>query len=42
MVTMFTYELARRLEGTGITVNVVEPGFVATKLGEIQAVFVRT
>ena len=25
---MFTYELARRLEGTGITVNAVEPGNV--------------
>jgi NAD(P)-dependent dehydrogenase (short-subunit alcohol dehydrogenase family) len=26
----FTYELARRLEGTGITVNAVHPGTVAT------------
>lgn len=25
MVTTYTYELARRLEGTGVTVNVVEP-----------------
>jgi len=33
MVLMFTYELARRLEGTGITVNVVHPGFAATNLG---------
>lgn len=33
MVTMFTYELARRLEGTGVTANVVLPGFVATNLG---------
>ncbi len=33
MITMYTYELARRLEGTEITVNVVEPGFVATNLG---------
>jgi len=33
MVIMFTYELARRLEGTGVTVNVVEPGFAATNLG---------
>jgi NAD(P)-dependent dehydrogenase (short-subunit alcohol dehydrogenase family) len=33
MVIMFTYELARRLEGTGVSVNVVEPGFVATNLG---------
>lgn len=30
---MFTYELARRLEGTGITVNVVTPGAVATSFG---------
>ena len=27
---LFTYELARRLEGTGVTVNAVHPGFVAT------------
>ena len=33
MLLMFTYELARRLEGTGVTVNAVEPGFVATNLG---------
>jgi NAD(P)-dependent dehydrogenase (short-subunit alcohol dehydrogenase family) len=31
---MFTYELARRLEGTGVTVNAVHPGFVATGFGE--------
>ena len=34
MVLMFTYELARRLEGTGITVNAVHPGFVASNLGK--------
>ena len=34
MVMMFTYELARRLEGTGVTVNVLMPGFVATNLGK--------
>jgi retinol dehydrogenase 14 len=33
MLTMFTYALARRLDGTGVTVNAVEPGFVATNLG---------
>jgi len=33
IVTMFTYTLARRLAGTGVTANVVEPGFVATNLG---------
>src|SRR5690606_16836730 len=27
---LFTYELARRLDGTGVTVNAVHPGFVAT------------
>lgn len=27
---LFTYELARRLEGTGVTVNTVHPGFVNT------------
>ncbi|XP_056153766.1 retinol dehydrogenase 13-like isoform X2 [Lampris incognitus] len=30
---MFTRELARRLEGTGVTVNAVHPGVVATELG---------
>jgi retinol dehydrogenase-12 len=30
---MFTYELARKLEGTGVTVNAVHPGAVATELG---------
>lgn len=34
MLTMFTYELARRLAGTGVTANVVQPGFVATNLGK--------
>jgi NAD(P)-dependent dehydrogenase (short-subunit alcohol dehydrogenase family) len=33
MVTTITYKWARHLEGTGVTVNVVEPGFVATNLG---------
>ena len=27
---LFTYELARRLEGTGVTVNALHPGFVST------------
>ncbi len=27
---LFTYELARRLEGTGVTVNTLHPGFVDT------------
>ncbi len=29
---LFTYELARRLEGTGVTVNGMHPGLVATNL----------
>jgi NAD(P)-dependent dehydrogenase (short-subunit alcohol dehydrogenase family) len=28
---MFTYALARRLEGTGVTANTLHPGFVATR-----------
>ncbi len=34
MLMMYTYELARRLEGTGVTANVLMPGFVATNLGK--------
>jgi NAD(P)-dependent dehydrogenase (short-subunit alcohol dehydrogenase family) len=34
ILTAYTYELARRLEGTGVTANIVEPGFVATDLGK--------
>jgi NAD(P)-dependent dehydrogenase (short-subunit alcohol dehydrogenase family) len=30
---LFTYELARRLQGTRLTVNAVDPGAVATNLG---------
>jgi len=33
MVTTITYEWARRLDGTGVAMNAVEPGFVATNLG---------
>ena len=33
IVTTYTYALARRLAGTSVTANVVEPGFVATNLG---------
>jgi retinol dehydrogenase-12 len=29
---LFTYELARRLEGTGVTANALHPGFVATNI----------
>ena len=30
---LFTYELARRLEGTGVSVNAVHPGVVSTNFG---------
>ena len=30
---LFTYELARRLEGSGVTANCLHPGFVATRFG---------
>lgn len=31
-MVMFTYDLAKRLEGTGVTVNAVSPGLVKTNL----------
>ncbi len=31
---MFTYALARRLEGSGVTANTLHPGFVATNFGK--------
>ena len=34
MNIMFTYELARRLQGTTVTANALHPGFVATNFGK--------
>ena len=31
---LFTLELARRLQGTGVTANCLHPGFVATRFGD--------
>jgi NAD(P)-dependent dehydrogenase (short-subunit alcohol dehydrogenase family) len=31
---LFTHELARRLEGTGVTANCLHPGFVASRFGD--------
>jgi NAD(P)-dependent dehydrogenase (short-subunit alcohol dehydrogenase family) len=31
---LFTRELARRLEGSGVTANSLHPGFVATRFGD--------
>jgi NAD(P)-dependent dehydrogenase (short-subunit alcohol dehydrogenase family) len=38
---LFTYELARRLRGTGVTVNSLSPGFVATGIGHNTPLLVR-
>ncbi len=38
---LFTYELARRLEGTGVSVNSVHPGPVATRLAQNNGAWVR-
>lgn len=33
-LVLFTYEMARRLEGTGVTANCLHPGFVATNIAQ--------
>jgi len=37
----FTYELARRLEGTGVTANCLHPGFVASRFGDNNGGLIR-
>ncbi|HEX5968605.1 MAG TPA: SDR family NAD(P)-dependent oxidoreductase, partial [Intrasporangium sp.] len=36
---MFTYELARRLEGSGVTANALHPGVTRTAFGQEDATF---
>jgi len=38
---MFTYALARRLQGSGVTANTLHPGFVATRLGSGNKIPIR-
>ncbi len=38
---LFTYELARRLKGTGVTANALHPGFVATNFATNNGEIVR-
>ncbi len=38
---LFTYELSRRLEGTGVTVNALHPGLIKTNLGRDFSFFMR-
>jgi NAD(P)-dependent dehydrogenase (short-subunit alcohol dehydrogenase family) len=38
---LFTYELARRLEGSGVTANALHPGFVRTNIGKNNGWYMR-
>jgi NAD(P)-dependent dehydrogenase (short-subunit alcohol dehydrogenase family) len=38
----FTYELARRLAGSGVTANAIHPGFVVTGMGKTSGWLLRT
>jgi len=40
-LVMFTYELARRLQGTGVTANCLHPGGVATNIWRVPAAITR-
>jgi NAD(P)-dependent dehydrogenase (short-subunit alcohol dehydrogenase family) len=40
-LVMFTYELARRLQGTGVTVNCLHPGAVATRIWHMPTFLTR-
>jgi NAD(P)-dependent dehydrogenase (short-subunit alcohol dehydrogenase family) len=40
-LVMFTYELARRLQGTGVTANCLHPGGVATNIWRVPPPLVR-
>jgi NAD(P)-dependent dehydrogenase (short-subunit alcohol dehydrogenase family) len=40
-LVMFTYELARRLQGSGVTANCLHPGRVATKMWTIPTALMR-
>jgi retinol dehydrogenase-14 len=38
----FTYELARRLEGSGVTANAIHPGLVKTGMGKTSGRLLRS
>jgi NAD(P)-dependent dehydrogenase (short-subunit alcohol dehydrogenase family) len=38
----FTYELSRRLQGSGVTANAIHPGFVVTGMGKTSGWLLRT
>lgn len=40
-LVMFTYELARRIKGTGVTANCLHPGAVSTNIWRIPSVLTR-
>jgi len=40
-LVMFTYELARRVQGSGVTVNCVHPGAVATRIWRLPTFLTR-